>query len=225
MADEGNIEKKDTDPKNQQGSEVVTRNEYYRDGFHKIFLSLLVSVILNLLSAYSVYYVYQHPPEPVYFATSVNGRIMPLVPLNEPNSSDGVILQWANLATVAAYSYNFVTYRTELQSASDFFTAEGWSTFLDALKESNNLEAVISKKLVVTAVATRAPVILQKGVLSGRYSWRIQIPILVTYQSASEFSQQNLVVTMLVTRISTLNNPKGVGIAQFVSAPYSGDTG
>jgi intracellular multiplication protein IcmL len=225
VADEGYLENKATDPKNQQGSEVMVRNEYYRDGFHKIFLALLVSVILNLISVYSVYYVYQHPPEPVYFATSANGRIMPLIPLNEPNSSDGVILQWANLATVAAYSYNFVNYRNELQSASEFFTAEGWSTFLDALKESNNLEAVISKKLVVTAVATRAPVILQKGVLSGRYSWRIQIPILVTYQSASEFSQQNLVVTMLVTRISTLNNPKGVGIAQFVSAPYSGDTG
>lgn len=225
MADESIIKNKDADPKEQPTSEVIARNEYYRDGFHKLFFALLISVILNLISCISVYYVYKHPPEPVYFATSVNGRIMPLVPLNEPNSSDGVILQWANIATVAAYSYNFVNYRTELQSASEFFTAEGWSTFLDALKESNNLEAVISKKLVVTAVATRSPVILQKGILSGRYSWRIQIPILVTYQSASEFSQQNLVVTMLVTRVSTLNNPKGVGIAQFVSAPYSGDTG
>lgn len=219
MADESNIDTNDT----QQ--DVVTRNLFYKDGLHRVFLALIISVALNVASLLSAFYVYTHPPAPVYFATSVNGRVMPLIPLNEPNSSDAVVLQWANLATIAAYSYNFVNYRTELQAASEFFTAEGWSTFLDALQESNNLKAVISKKLVVTAVATRAPVILQKGVLSGRYSWRIQVPILVTYQSASEFSQQNLVVTMLVTRISTLNNPKGIGIAQFVSAPYSGDTG
>ncbi|MCK1862760.1 DotI/IcmL/TraM family protein, partial [Legionella pneumophila] len=45
--------------------------------------------------------------------------------------------------------------------------------------------------------------------LNGRYSWRVQMPILVTYQSASEFTQQNNVVTMLITRVSTLNSPRG----------------
>ena len=107
-------------------------------------------------------------------------------------------------------------------AASGFFTSDGWNQFITALSESNNLDAVKTKKLVVSAVATAAPVILQKGLLNGRYAWRIQMPILVTYQSASEFSQQNLNVTMLVTRVDTLNSPRGIGIAQFISAPASG---
>lgn len=90
------------------------------------------------------------------------------------------------------------------------------------MQQSNNLEAVKAKKLIVSAVATRAPIILQKGLLNGLYSWRIQMPILVTYQSASEFSQQNNVVTMLITRVSTLNSPRGIGIAQFVVGPAAG---
>ena len=163
-----------------------------------------------------------HPPAPKYFATSINGRITPLFPLNEPNQSDSAVLQWANQAAIAAFTYNFVNYRTELQASSGFFTSDGWDQFLSALQQSNNLDAVKAKKLIVSAVATRAPIILQKGLLNGNYAWRVQMPLLVTYQSASEFSQQNNVVTMLITRVSTLNSPRGIGISQFVVGPANG---
>lgn len=201
---------------------VVLRNNFYRDGQHKLMLILLISIGANMVLGFMLSYVILHPPAPKYFATSINGRITPLFALNEPNQSDSAILQWANQAAIAAFTYNFVNYRSELQASSGFFTADGWSQFLNALQSSNNLDAVKAKKLIVSAVATKAPIILQKGILNGRYSWRVQMPLLVTYQSASEFSQQNNVVTMLVTRISTLNSPRGIGIAQFVVGPAAG---
>ena len=158
-----------------------------------------------------------------YFATSINGRITPLYPLDEPNQSDSAVLQWANQAAIASFTYNFVNYRSERQAASGFFTAEGWEQFLTALKLSNNLDAVKDKKMIVSAVATQAPVILKKGVmLNDRYEWKVQMPILVTYQSASEFSQQSNIVTMLITRVSTLNSPRGIGISQFIVGPATG---
>lgn len=200
-------------------TKVAMRNSFYRDGQRKVMLILLVSMLGNIVLCSTLAYLLTHPPAPKYFATSINGRITPLVALNMPNQADSAILQWSNQAAIAAFTYNFVNYRTELVAASGFFTAEGWQQFIDALGSSNNLDAVKAKKLVVSAVATSSPVILQKGILNGRYSWRIQMPILVTYQSASEFSQQNLNVTMLVTRVDTLNSPRGIGIAQFISAP------
>lgn len=204
--------------------QVVTRNQFYKDGLHTIFLALLVSLILNFTGIYALIYVYSHPPKPVYFPTSATGRITPLIPLDQPNMSDPEIKQWANLAIIAAYSYNFVNYRSELQASSEFFTPEGWNTFIAALKSSNNLQAIISNKFVVSAVATQAPVILKTGVYNGRYYWRIRMPIIVTYQSSTLFSQTPLVVYMLITRVSTLNTPKGIGIAQFVSAPLGGES-
>lgn len=204
---------------------VAIRNNFYKDGQRKVIFILLLSLVANLVFGGMLVYMVSHPPEPKYFATSINGRITPLFALNEPNQSDSAVLQWANQAAIAAYTYNFVDYRSELQASSGFFTAEGWTQFLTALKDSNNLDAVRAKKLIVSAVATRAPIILQKGILNGRYSWRVQMPILVTFQSASEFSQQNNVVTMLITRISTLNSPRGIGIAQFVVGPASGGVG
>lgn len=203
---------------------VAMRNSFYRDGQRKMMFVLLISMAGNFVLAAILAYIITHPPAPKYFATSINGRITPLIAMNAPNQSDSAILQWANQAAIATFSYNFVNYRSELVAASGFFTAEGWDQFISALGSSNNLDAVKAKKLVVSAVATSAPVILQKGVLNGRYSWRIQMPILVTYQSASEFSQQNLNVTMLVSRVDTLNSPRGIGIAQFVSAPAGGSS-
>lgn len=204
---------------------VALRNNFYRDGQRRLVLALLLSILVNLIMVVFTVYLLTHPPAPKYFATSINGRITPLYPLNEPNQSDSAVLQWANQAAIAAFTYNFVNYRDELQASSGFFTAEGWNQFLTALQQSNNLDAVKAKKLIVSAVATRAPIILQKGILNGTYSWRVQMPILVTYQSASEFSQQNNVVTMLITRISTLNSPRGIGIAQFIVGPASGGVG
>lgn len=204
---------------------VKLRNEFYRDGQRKIIFALLFSVLINFILASLLIYMLTHPPAPKYFATSISGRITPLYPLDEPNQSDSAVLQWANQAAIAAFTYNFVNYRDELQASSGFFTSDGWTQFLNALQQSNNLDAVKAKKLIVSAVATRAPIILQKGLLNGVYSWRVQMPILVTYQSASEFSQQNNVVTMLITRVSTLNSPRGIGIAQFVVGPASGGIG
>jgi intracellular multiplication protein IcmL len=201
---------------------VVLRNNFYRDGQRKLILVLLVSMIANVVLGSMLVYIITHPPAPKYFATSISGRITPLFALNEPNQSDSAVLQWANQAAIAAFTYNFVNYRTELQASSGFFTADGWDQFLSALQQSNNLDAVKAKKLIVSAVATRAPIILQKGILNGSYAWRVQMPILVTYQSASEFSQQNNVVTMLITRVPTLDSPRGIGISQFVVGPASG---
>ena len=198
---------------------VTLRNTFYRDGQRKIVLILLFSVIVNVLMLSLLGYLLTHPPAPKYFATSINGRITPLFALDEPNQSDSAVLQWTNQAAIAAFTYNFVNYRAELQASSEFFTSSGWTQFLSALQSSNNLDAVKTKKLIVSAVATSAPIILQKGLLNGRYSWRIQMPLLVTYQSASEFSQQRNIVTILVTRISTLNSPRGIGISQFVVGP------
>lgn len=207
----------------EEALKVVTmRNDFYRDGQRKLVTGFLLSLFLNLVLGIAFSYIITHPPAPKYFSTSINGRITPLIPLDMPNQSDSAVLQWANQAAIAAFSYNFVNWRQELQAASGFFAPSGWDQFNDALKASNNLQAVLAKHLVVSAVATSAPVILQKGVLNGVFSWRVQMPILVTYQSASESSQQNNIVTMLITRVDTLNYPRGIGIAQFVVGPASG---
>src|SRR5262249_35487839 len=145
------------------------------------------------------------------------GKIIPIYSLSEPVVNTADLLQWATQAATAVFTYNFVNWRDELQQASENFTPEGWKNFQDALERARNLELILSKKLASSEVPTGASVVLEQGILGDRYAWKIQVPILITYESASYRTRQSVLVTMLVTRVSTLNNPKGIGISAFYS--------
>lgn len=199
-------------------AEVTARNTFYRDSYRKVLIALNMAILSLIVLIASVIYVINHPPQPKYFATYADGKLVPLIPLNMPNVSQAALLQWANTAVVSVNSYDFFNYRDQLQKASEYFTPDGWQAYLNELKSSRNLNAVIEKKLVVSAVATRAPNIVRSGVIDGTYAWTVQMPILVTYQSASEYSQQSLIVTLLIKHISTLTNPNGIGITNYIAA-------
>lgn len=200
---------------------VFLRNVFYKRSYQRILVVLFISFVINLVLAGSYYYLITHPRTPVYFATTVNGRILPVYPLSEPNRSDREVLNWATSAAMAAFTYNYANYRREFQASSDFFSPWGWTQFLNAIKDSNNLDAVKVKKLVVSAQLSEAqrPSIKKSGLIGGRFAWRIKVPLLVTYQSTEVFSQQKTLVTLLVVRLSNLNSPSGLGIEQFVVAP------
>jgi intracellular multiplication protein IcmL len=62
------------------------------------------------------------------------------------------------------------------------------------------------------------PVISNQGPLPGTdYAWRVQIPFLVTYQSANVTTRRNYMVIVSIIRVSTIENPQGIGIDQFVT--------
>lgn len=131
------------------------------------------------------------------------------------------MIVWANEAAAATFTYDFVNFETELQTASNYFTPNGWKEFYKALEQSDNLKALKEKKLLITATAFRAPIILQAGLLNGRYSWRIQTLLQVTYQNSSKYTQQNIVVTMLIARASPYEGVRGLVVLQYEAAPCS----
>ena len=103
--------------------------------------------------------MYLFPLSPKFFSTSFNGSAQELTPIYEPNTSDISIIKWASLATVAAYSFDFVNYDNQLTLASQYFTPNAWNAFYGALDSSNNLNEVISKKLIVNAVVLHARIV------------------------------------------------------------------
>ena len=197
---------------------VRLRNNFYRDNYRRLVGALMVLLVVIVALVGIVFYQVANRPEPKYFATTVDGRIMPLFSLSEAMLSPGELLQWTHRAAISAYTYNFVNYRDAMQQLQNQFTADGWKYYEDALRTARTLEMVIAKKLVVSAVATGTPVILDQAVISGRYSWKVQIPLLVTYQSPNEQTQQSMVVTIIVSRVPTVDMPKGIAIVSFVSS-------
>ena len=192
---------------------VLLRNNFYRDNYRRVVIALLLMILVNIALAGVLIYQITHPAPPQYFATTTEGKIIPLSPLSEPMADNAEILQWATDAARSLYNYSFVNWRGQLQIASDNFTPEAWDAYQQQLKDSRNLETVIAEKSVVSAEPTGAPVILNQGVINGRYSWKLKLPMLINYQG-TRTHQQPVEMVMLISRVPILNTPRGYAIAQ-----------
>ncbi|OGV45081.1 MAG: type IV secretion protein DotI [Legionellales bacterium RIFCSPHIGHO2_12_FULL_42_9] len=200
---------------------ISLRNNFYQAGQRRVLVIFLISLLTNGLLVFILTYLIMYPPAPQYFPVGLSGHIAPLITFDRPNQPDDAILQWTSEAALASFSYSYVNYRDELQAASGFFTGNGWTQFITALAASNNLEAVKAKSMVVSAQLTSPPTILKKELNNGLYTWRIEVPVLVTYQNDSQYTQQYNRVNILVTRVSILNAPRGIGIDQLVVSPVT----
>ena len=152
-------------------------------------------------------------------AMAATTKPVPVVPLNKPTLTATQISVWANEAAVAVYSHDFANYHRQMHAASLYFTPTAWQDYRKALKKSKNLQVVINHKLVVGAVAQGVPVIIKQGVKDQHYVWRVKMPLLVTYQSASESFSQQVVVTMQIVRTGQFIGQRGVAIERFIVKP------
>lgn len=159
-------------------------------------------------------------PKQTFYVES-DGRETEVFPLNEPNVTTTSLLKWVTQAVTNAYTMDFYHYQDTLDSLKQYFTFEGYDNYVNSVKASGSLKKIIADKLVVGAVAIDTAVILQEGMMNGVYSWKVQLPLLLTYQGASTTNaKKTIVVNVLINRVPTNLAPKGIGIAQIVDEDY-----
>lgn len=199
---------------------VVVRNEFYRDGYRSVLkLAVLQSIVIVGLVVAVFFVVHTHQPENRYFATTEDGRLIPMVSLAEPNLSTPALMSWVAQAATEVMTYGFNDYKRRLQEASRHFTRTGWDSYTQALQRSRTIDMVEANQQVVTAAPRGAPVLISEGMYNGRYQWQIQIPMVVTYQSGAKKRSSSLMVTVVVVRVARLESPNGVGIEQWIAVP------
>ena len=185
---------------------------YYRTNYRRILGLIIILVWVALGQVFVLSYLGLRVPQPDYYVTSDNGNTIPVQPLDRPIVSDKYVVEWSALAIRSAYNLDFVHWHDQLAKTAIYFTPEAFQRFKDALDASKVTEQLESSKLISSAVVTSSPVILNKGTLNGRYFWKIKMPLLVTYTSASSGSKSSLIVTLLVSRVPSLETPKGIQI-------------
>ncbi|NMX77613.1 type IV secretion protein IcmL [Pseudomonas sp. WS 5532] len=210
---------------NQRDEEYVldlSKLSFYKKYFGKLLNALLVSCVLNIgfLAAFVV--TKNQKVEREYFGMDFKtGRQMPMVPLGNPYVSQQKLLDFTVECVGQANTFDFANTTTQLQRNSRCFTPDGWSTFMEALDKSGNVELVKKQKLVTTAVPIAAPVITRQGNKKGIYTWEIEVPFLVSYQggqSGRTVATQKMLVTLLISRVSNYESEDGLGIAQYIGS-------
>ena len=190
---------------------------WYRTQFRRamklalgLVVALIVSIAVNAL-------LLMNQPGPRYFAATPDLRLAPLVPLDQPVLTQEGLLTWASDTITGAMSLNFLEWREKLESIRKNFDDEAFKSFLASLQSSGILDMIREKRLSASAITTRAPVIIASGLVGGKASWRIEFPLIVSYESSQGVeSTQRLMATVLVCRASTAKTPFGVVIQQVV---------
>lgn len=151
------------------------------------------------------------------FALLPDNTAASLVPLDRPNVSTKALLSWVTLASTATFSFDFVNYQNQLEALKDYFTVDGYANFLTSLEANKTLATIQDKKLIVTAVPVGPAIVLSEEQLGNKHNWRIQVPLLIRYQSASVNETRQQIIETSVTQVSTRDAPKGIGISQYIA--------
>lgn len=190
---------------------------WYRNNFRHA-IKLVMGMIVALCIALGVIaFLLLNQPKPQYFAATPDLRLAPLIPLDQPVLTQQGLLNWTADTITGAMSLDFLDWRKKLDAMRDHFDDAAYKSFLESLQSSGVLDMIREKRLSASAVVTNAPVIIASGLVSGIATWRIEFPLIVSYESSQGVeSTQNLVATVLVRRASTAKTPRGVVIQQIV---------
>jgi intracellular multiplication protein IcmL len=213
-------EKKRPGPGAPQGAleSVVTRNLFYRDGYRNLIKIAILEgmAIVALLIALAITISVSRPQDR-FFATTSDGRLIRMVPLDEPNMNDAAVISWAARAGSDVMTFGFHDYQKRLQDSSAYFTRRGWQNFTEALDRSRVIEGIQQSQRIVTAAPKSAPTIEQQGLVDGVYRWVVDLPLIVTYQSGTNTQSDTINVQLVIVRVSTLDSSSGVGIQQWIA--------
>lgn len=195
---------------------IVERHAYLSDQTPKV--ALILMLILGLVVIFLgtiLFFRGSVAPLPTYFRATSQGALIPETPLDKPGISTNELLNWVTEAMMVSNTFNFVNFDRVLDTASHYYTPEGFDSYKTALNNINIPDVVINNKYVLRAIATDAPQLLLEKPFAGRYMWKIKVPMQFRYQNVRMDFQTLMDITLIVMRVPTTQSPNGVLILKY----------
>lgn len=134
---------------------------------------------------------------------------------DKPFTSAAGLLQWATSVVVASRNFSFANVDQVLESQRSHFSKHEFAAMKDTLENSGAFREIIDKHLVQTCVPTGPSIISGEGVINHQQTWRIQFPILVSYQgSRGVVATSRQIAIVDVSRADTRDYPAGFVISR-----------
>lgn len=194
--------------------QVKLRNDFYKDGFRKVILALLGSVLLNIILVVALLMHGQKEPEKFFFATTGDGQLIPLYPTVMPVVTTATVINWASMNVPNIYSLDFIHYRAQLNTVQQYFTPGGWTQFQAAF--ASQLNEILTNKWIVSAASNGVPVVTGEGVFNGVYMWQLQMPLTISFQQGATATTRNVLLTLVIARVNNVAAHQILGIDQII---------
>lgn len=206
---------------------VSEPEKYYLDSLTKI-IGLFILSLAGCIGLFIIYILLNdiRNPKALYFKTTEAEQLVQDVPLDKPNMPINVLLNWVTQSMMTAHSFNFVNQPVILENARQYFTRDGYESFINALRDNKILEVVTNNKWVMNAVPDTTPQITKEGVLANYFLWKIKIPMTFRYRSLTNDTFDNVQITLLIVRVPSFDAPYGVRILKYeINLLQQGETG
>jgi len=194
---------------------VKLRNGFYKDGFRRMSFMLLLSLIINLILMTALLITHNKESRPIYFAATADGSLKKLDPVSDAVYSTEQISAWVAQKIPSILHLNFMDYKDQLLKSKKYFTPDGWSNFNNAF--TSMIKQITNKRLLTSATIPHTPVVTDKLMLAGSYSWYVQVPVNVTFESQDgSYTMNQYVWRVLVSRVDNRTSSQMLGIKQII---------
>lgn len=181
-----------------------------------IFFQIATIIALVLF----IYTDHTNKPKPLHFYVNENNQLINPLPLNKPGISNAAISNWLSEAIMNAFGFNYKNFETKFDKLKTYFSKNGFEQFVNAFRTNPMLSGVEANKLIVSVRILEAPEILQDGIVKGKYTWNIKLPVLVTLQNELVRRGVRLDIETIVTRVPEIISPMGILIDDFAAIEF-----
>lgn len=223
-APEVKTDDKETKQKQQEANNILNNFKYFLDNYkliqqrNKLFLKItLATLLVCVLSVGLNIFQFASRPLPVYFAVTPDMKLTKMVSLAQPYITDNTLKGWLVRAVNDTMAIDFRNYERVLLDAKKFFTKDAHTSLINSMQSSNIIKVVTERRLICTPIISKAPIVLEQGVLRGVYMWKLEMELDLSYEGSKGVElTQHLVAEIIVQRTSTLENEQGINIRQIV---------
>jgi intracellular multiplication protein IcmL len=195
---------------------VKLRNSFYKDGFRRMSFMLLLSLIINLILMTSLLITHNKENRPIYFAAAADGSLKKLSPVKDAVYNTEQVQDWIAQKIPSILHLNFMDYKDQLLNSKKYFTPDGWSNFNSAFTPM--IKQLKDKRLLTSAIIPHTPVVTSQIMLAGHYSWYVDVPVNITFESQDgSYTTNQYVWRVLVSRVDNRTNNQMLGIRQVVA--------
>ena len=195
---------------------AALRNTFYLLLYKNAIVVFLTSLISMGCALFFVLFFARQPVPPQYIPLNEDGTYIKLDPLSKCKE-DREVQRFVNEAISKLYKYDYINYADQIQSASSYFTTDGWNEYLDGFKNSGTLSSVKENKYVVTVQPNDAPQIVKRWTENGVCTWELKTKVSLMYVGTNSQNPRGDLYLRLV-RNSVINNPDGLGISKIIFA-------
>lgn len=107
------------------------------------------------------------------------------VSLEKPHLVSGEIGQWLMVVVGDAMNFEPGNAGEQIAARTKLFDVAGQNQYQEFLREKNILKVIQSERYRVRSYVEEAPLLLNEGLVAGRYRWLYQVPVVISYMDKS----------------------------------------